>query len=394
MSSDSWTSAPIPAETVAAVRDQLGALVDETLRAVLAESDVYRSVLTGPEGLGIRLGIEQAIKSFLDAVEQGRRPPLETGELWRRLGEGEFQSGRGLESMRAAFRTGTRAVWRGAAEIASAAGVSSTEVISLAEAIFVYTDELAADVVEGYLRAQSDEAGERERTRRRLVTLLLDGEHWDGDVVERAAERARWALPRELAVVAVPGEVARGALRRLDSDVLTGGDTAGGFVIVPDPDGPGHRAALRRAFRGADAAAGPTVAPRDTRRSLRLARLTLRLVERGVLPQDGPTHSDAHLATLLVLQDDELAHELASSRLAPLDAVPAADRARLLETLEAWLAYQRHTPSIAAQLHVHPQTVRYRLATLRELLGDALETPEGRFELELALRARRAEGPR
>ena len=31
-------------------------------------------------------------------------------------------------------------------------------------------------------------------------------------------------------------------------------------------------------------------------------------------------------------------------------------------------------------------TVRYRIARLRELLGDALETPEGRFQLGLALR--------
>src|SRR5207244_7878250 len=124
--------------------------------------------------------------------------------------------------------------------------------------------------------------------------LLLDGEHWDADAVERAAERARWALPRAVAIVAVPGEVARGSLRRLDSDVLAGSDPAGGFVIVPDPDGPGHRAALRRAFSGSAAAVGPTVAPRDAHRSLRLARLTLGLVERGVLPKEGPTHSDAH----------------------------------------------------------------------------------------------------
>jgi hypothetical protein len=34
-------------------------------------------------------------------------------------------------------------------------------VIGLAEAIFVFTDELATDVVDGYVRMQSDEAGER-----------------------------------------------------------------------------------------------------------------------------------------------------------------------------------------------------------------------------------------
>ena len=43
---------------------------------------------------------------------------------------------------------------------------------------------------------------------------------------------------------------------------------------------------------------------------------------------------------------------------------------------------------MAADLHVHPQTVRYRLARLRELLGDALDDPEARFELEVVLRAR------
>ncbi|MGH2714951.1 MAG: helix-turn-helix domain-containing protein, partial [Thermoleophilaceae bacterium] len=37
----------------------------------------------------------------------------------------------------------------------------------------------------------------------------------------------------------------------------------------------------------------------------------------------------------------------------------------------------------------HPQTVRYRLARLRELFGERLDEPDGRFELELALRARR-----
>ena len=45
---------------------------------------------------------------------------------------------------------------------------------------------------------------------------------------------------------------------------------------------------------------------------------------------------------------------------------------------------------MAAALHVHPQTVRYRLTRLRELYGDLLEDPDARFELELALRSRGA----
>ena len=36
---------------------------------------------------------------------------------------------------------------------------------------------------------------------------------------------------------------------------------------------------------------------------------------------------------------------------------------------------------------MHPQTVRYRLARLRERFGDALDDPDARFELALALRS-------
>ena len=41
---------------------------------------------------------------------------------------------------------------------------------------------------------------------------------------------------------------------------------------------------------------------------------------------------------------------------------------------------------MARALHVHPQAVRYRMVKPRELFGEALEDPDRRFELELALR--------
>jgi DNA-binding PucR family transcriptional regulator len=41
--------------------------------------------------------------------------------------------------------------------------------------------------------------------------------------------------------------------------------------------------------------------------------------------------------------------------------------------------------AVAAELHVHPQTVRYRLARLHELFGAELDDPETRLRLTLAL---------
>jgi DNA-binding PucR family transcriptional regulator len=59
----------------------------------------------------------------------------------------------------------------------------------------------------------------------------------------------------------------------------------------------------------------------------------------------------------------------------------------MLDTLRAWLAEQGRLSPVATRLGVHPQTVRYRLARLRELFGESLDDPDERFWLELALRA-------
>jgi hypothetical protein len=380
----SWTAAPLPREAVEAVRPVAGRLVEEILAAVGADNPVYADVLGGPEGVGIRLGIEQAIESFLEAVERGERPGAATGETWRRLGEAEFQAGRSLDALRAAWRTGTRAAWRGAAELGNEAGVPTPIVIALAEAIFVYTDELGTEVVEGYLRIQSDEAGERERRRRRLASLLVDADGHDPEAIERAAELARWTVPQSLGVLALPGDSTGAIPRRLDLDVLSGSDQDGVFLVIADPDGPGRAAALERAVAGTSAALGPTVGARDAYRSLRWARQALRLEQGG-----GLVRAREHLAELILRADEELAAALVADRLKPLLELPEPERERLLETLAAWLDYQRHTPAIAAQLHVHPQTVRYRLGKLRELLDGALDSPDGRFELEMAIRAHR-----
>jgi hypothetical protein len=393
----------LPVETIAVVREEVDRLVEGILAAVALGSPAYGAVLRTPEGIALRLGVEQAIRAFLDAVERGEwvgEPRWETDELWRRLGENEFQSGRDLEDLRGAFRIGTRAAWRGAADLAVRAEVSAPVAIALAEMIFVYGDQLAADVVEGYVRAQTDEAGERERRRRRLASLLIEGA--EPEALARAAEQAEWPLPQRVAAVALALEDPGPITRRLEGDTLSAGDGDGACLLVPDPDGPGRAASLQRAFgeppvAGAPVAAlGPVVALGQAEFSLRWARRALELAHEGILePAAEPAcliRVDEHLGDLLLFGDRQLAAALARRRLGSLSELGAGERERLLETLSIWLSHQRHTPSIAARLHVHPQTVRYRMARLRELLGDELDDPDRRLELMMAVRALRA-GP-
>jgi DNA-binding PucR family transcriptional regulator len=106
----------------------------------------------------------------------------------------------------------------------------------------------------------------------------------------------------------------------------------------------------------------------------------------GAIAGDGLILAEDHVATLLLHADAQLAGELAASRLAPLDELRPAARERLEATLREWLDHQGRVDETARALDVHPQTVRYRLAQLRETLGPALDDASSRFELALALR--------
>ena len=97
-------------------------------------------------------------------------------------------------------------------------------------------------------------------------------------------------------------------------------------------------------------------------------------------------------STLLIFSDEGAAGALRAARLAPLQRLRPAQQDRLAETLLAWLQHGCNANEVAQHVHVHPQTVRYRLRQVEDqvedLFGDQLRDPDRRFELEIALRAR------
>src|SRR5207302_6195393 len=104
----------------------------------------------------------------------------------------------------------------------------------------------------------------------------------------------------------------------------------------------------------------------------------------GVLPDD-PLFADEHLDALIVHQDGRLLTALRRRYLAPLADLPEPTRERMLETLRSWLCNLGDRKAMAADLHIHPQTVRYRLRQLRDHFGDSLDDPHLRGPLVLAL---------
>jgi hypothetical protein len=214
------------------------------------------------------------------------------------------------------------------------------------------------------------------------VRLLIRDPPPEPAIVEAAAVDADWVLPRLLAVLALSGRPS--APLRLGADVISEALGEITCAIVPDPDGPSRRAALELEIgrAGVRGGLGTNVGFTDAALSFARARAALELAERDgelVLARE-------RFGELLLAADRGLAREFAADALAPLRALTPASRARMSETLDAWLAEQGRLGPVARRLGVHPQTARYRLARLRELFGDALDDPDRRFWLALALR--------
>jgi DNA-binding PucR family transcriptional regulator len=128
---------------------------------------------------------------------------------------------------------------------------------------------------------------------------------------------------------------------------------------------------------------GTTVAWGDAALSFGRARAALALAPAVSEPL---ISARDHAGELLLRADAVLAAEFAAAELAPLSELSAGSRERLTATLAAWLDEQGRLGPAALRLGIHPQTARYRLARLRELFGDALDDPDTRFWLALALR--------
>lgn len=428
------TFAAVPPEAADVLRPVLPDLADEMIAAIAVEVPDYARAMEGTFGQLVRMGVEVALNRFMDMVADPAADVTRARDTYVNLGRGEFHAGRSLDALMAAYRVGARLAWRRFVEAGTTASLPPEALYSLGEAMFAYIDEISAESADGYAQEQSAAAGESQRRRRRLIRLLAQDPPASQEAIRTAAQAAAWALPRRLAVLVaaaaetaagtdgggappgggepVPGEeiveaIATRLARRLGGGAI--GGAAGGFacVFVPDPDAPGRRRQIVAAIgdeaggdgrRGAPAtdesggdgaspvAIGPTVPWYEAASSLRRAAATFRLAARGGIGSGPLVVAEQHLATLLLTADRRLAADLAASRLAPLAQLADGPRARLTETLRAWLDRPGQVQAVAAELGVHPQTVRYRLRQLRELFGTRLEDPEARFELALALR--------
>ena len=371
-------------QAIEEMRSRLPQVADQTVAAIIDEVPSYADALTGSMGENIRSAVQLALGGFISLASRRRgadprTPAAPAVEGAYQLGRGEARSGRSVDALLAAYRIGARVSWREMSTTAVRNDVDAETLASFAELVFAYIDELSAASVAGHTDELATTGQVRRRLLERLAQHLVQGS--PVETVQAAAERAGWSPPETLTAAAVPQAQVRPVLGAVSAGTLQSAEDLTGLedrvlLLVPDVDGQ-RRGALLRTLRDRGGLAGPARPWAAVRSSV---DRVLRALELGV-----ELDTEAHLSRLVLTADTEALADLRTRVLAPLEELRPASAEKLTATLRSWLLHHGRRDDVAAELFVHPQTVRYRLGQLRELYGDRLDDPETVLELTLAL---------
>jgi sugar diacid utilization regulator len=353
-------------------------VADRTVAAIIEEVPSYSDALSGPMGATIRDAVQLALGGFISLASRSRAqtPTAQAVDGAYQLGRGEARSGRSVEALLSAYRIGARVSWQELSSIVVEQGGDAGQLAQFAELVFAYIDELSAASVAGHTDELATTGRVRQRLLERLAGLLLSGA--TAEELDEAAERAGWTPPSTLTAVLVPESQLRTVLSSVSAESLQVTDELEGMVLLLVPDAHGAaRKALLRTLDGRGAVAGPPRPWQQVRTSYERA-LRVHTLELG-------TDSEEHLAALVLTADPGALADLRERTLAPLADLRPSSAEKLVETLRSWLLHHGRRDAVAAELFVHPQTVRYRMGQLREAFGDRLEDPARILELTIAV---------
>jgi len=391
----------LPPHLAGILRPELPSLADEIIAAIREAIPEYARPIDGPYGQVMRIGVEQALTSFVDLVADPAMSLAKRDQVARMLGRHEAEEGRSLDSLQAAYRVGAQVAWHRVMHVGGEASLSSAVMSALADAVFAYMDDLATLSFQGYREVKAGSAEERQSARRRLLQLILNR----SDPVPRRAladlaATAVWPLPDQVTAVALAPAAVHdpaddggddGALAELsaDNDVLASLEAAQPHLLLPGNVAMSRWAVPETWPSGRRTAIGLTVPLADADDSLRWARQALALAEAGTIEAGPLVSCEDHLVTLWLLSDSALADQVSRRHLGALEALTPRQQERLTETFGAWLETRGTAAEIADRLQVHPQTVRYRIRQLERTLGDQFGDPDARFAMEMVLRVMR-----
>jgi hypothetical protein len=327
---------------------------------------------------------QRNVELCFDTISEGSSPSPEQLEPFRASARDRASEGMPLEDLLHAYRLGGRLGWRAIA--ASAGEDEQRTLVEAAELVMRYVDEVSAAVAQSYLDERQQLVSEEERTVRDLFETIVRDQPLDGRLA-RLAERHGFELGEAYHpfVIRVPVSGGRrhadlaGQLRHERVLALTEGDRVAG-LLTP--------AARERARLPAGLTVIGEATPRAMlTQALDEVRAVAELAERRGLTG---TVSVAEFSLELLLRAAPRHAQANEQRvLAPLSDAANPRGSDLLGTLTAFVDHDLDRRATAAALHVHPNTLDYRLRRVRDLTGLDLRRPEAIAQLVLALTQRK-----
>ena len=312
-----------------------------------------------------------------------------------------------LDAVLTAYHVGGRIGWQ--ALVDNAKPDETDALIAAGARVLLYVQQVTAAVAAAYLEEQQTIYGEERDARRALASALLSGDSADALAARLGVRIAPAYLVVALHLDRHPDESERGVggaiaarrkVRRVQSSldecagepVLSLLEASGGSALLPVPADSAPQVAdvlqdlvaRLTVAAGSEVLAGGAVAVgvADIQRAGRQAVDVVRLARQLGRPPGGYLLRDVLLEYQLTRPSD--AHAALSGLLDPLDRNPD-----LPHTLEVYLAHDLDRRRTAAALHVHPNTLDYRLRRIVELTGLDPSTSRGLQLLGAALAARR-----
>jgi hypothetical protein len=322
------------------------------------------------------------VELCFDTISQGCSPSAAELEPFRASARERATEGMPLEDLLHAYRLGGRLGWR--AITAAATADEQMTLVAAAELVMRYVDDVSAAVAQAYLEERQQLVSEEERAVRDLFEALIGDLPLEPRLL-RLAERRNFELaPAYHPFVArIPGSSGRrhaDLAARLRADgvlALTEGDRIAGLLTA---------AARQRIHLPAEmAVVGEPAARGELAAAIDEVRLVAELAERQGL--SGTIPAQRFALELLLTAAPRHGRAIADHVLAPLGE-DGARGGELLATLEAFVDHDLDRRKTAAELHIHPNTLDYRLRRVRELSGLDLRRPPAVALVVLALRWR------
>lgn len=385
----------LAATLVTAIKAELPELVQDPRTGELFEATVLDNVMFALRAL-----------SNENAAAEYVAPPVAL-EFARRLAQQAVP----ITTMLRAYRLGQAALVEYVIGLIGAEELTSDEVAAASLALssfgFSFIDTVVEQVVAAYQVERDAWLRQRNATRLAKVQSVLSGKLAEPDEVERAlgfamtrphigavvwTDQDSWdedrlgRLERHLAQLAV----ALGAAPRAALSVAPDDATLWAWIPVAAPDLESVAARVEQVSGVYIALGAPAVGLRGFQVTHRQARQAQSLASAADAAQAKPVVTSAELGPLaLVASDVDGVRAWVQSVLGEL-AADDESFARLRETVWMYLSSGSSLNAAAAALHVHKNTIQYRLGKAAEVRGRPLE--DGRIDLEVALLACRILG--